>query len=171
VGVGLLDALGHYDMVRLRVQSGCLPHPTTDQRVIDALLSGHRNPVRRSDGSRELKVNFFPHQLTDWLGLQLVTSGSPVGFLFPSVGPEYVPAVLDRDRPIGQDDIMDDSNDDNYPNILAMENDFQSRQPTVNRPTWLPLLRKIQGIPRLHVTLGHQMNSNSDFLGKIFEDL
>lgn len=55
IGLGLLDALGLYDLARERIRGGEQPHPTQDERVTAALRAGHRTPLRDPDG-RELKA-------------------------------------------------------------------------------------------------------------------
>ncbi len=50
IGLGLLDALGLYDVVRDRLQAGEQLHPTQHQDVTDALLAGRREPLWEPGG-------------------------------------------------------------------------------------------------------------------------
>lgn len=84
IGLGLLDALGLYDLASDRVRTGEQLHPTQDERVTAALRAGHRTPLRDPDG-RELKTQVFPDQLHTWFGLPLATSGHAAALLFPIV--------------------------------------------------------------------------------------
>lgn len=45
VGLGLLEALGWFEIARERLQSGDALHPTQDLRVTDAILAGNRSPL------------------------------------------------------------------------------------------------------------------------------
>lgn len=75
IGLGLLEALGLYDLTRDRVRAGEQLHPTQDERVTAALRAGHRTPLLDPDG-RELKTQVFPDQLHTWFGLPLATGGN-----------------------------------------------------------------------------------------------
>ncbi|MGY0063916.1 hypothetical protein ACWY4P_46935 [Streptomyces sp. LZ34] len=93
IGLGLLDALGLYDVVRDRLKSGEQLHPTQHQDVTDALLAGRREPLWEAGGNREKrekKVQVFPDQFDTWFGMTLATGGTastavaPIGSEPPS---------------------------------------------------------------------------------------
>ncbi|MET7685587.1 hypothetical protein [Streptomyces sp. NPDC005423] len=70
LGLGLLDALGLFDVVRARLQAGEQLHPTQHRDVTDALLAGRREPLWEPGGKRERKVQVFPDQFDTWFGMR-----------------------------------------------------------------------------------------------------
>src|SRR5690606_31123874 len=73
LGLGLLDALGWFEICRERLQAGEALHPTQDGRVTEALLAGRREPLWA--GGKELKVQVFPDQFPGWFGVPLAAEG------------------------------------------------------------------------------------------------
>lgn len=84
IGLGLLDALGLYDLARDCVRADEQLHPIQDERVTTALRAGHRAGQCDLD-DRELKAQVFPDQLRGWFELPLATSGIAAVLLFPTV--------------------------------------------------------------------------------------
>ncbi|MGW5121446.1 lactate/malate family dehydrogenase, partial [Streptomyces noursei] len=146
IGLGLLDALGWYDQVRERVQRGEQLHPTQHQRVTDALHSGSRTPLWKESG-KELKPQFFPDQLANWLGLTLATEGQAARVLFPQITPGAEPTLLDEDRTVAAGDFFTAGTEDRYPDVFGLlPADLRSAE---------PLLELLDEFPRHAVVLGH----------------
>jgi hypothetical protein len=162
LGLGLLDALGLYDVVRDRLKAGEKLHPTQDQRVTDALLNGSRTPLWSSSG-KELKVQVFPDQFNAWFGLNLATSGRASMLLFPSMLPVAVPALADEDRSLTEEDFMSGTTEDRYPDIFRLARvDGGGRADDRARVVGL-----LSGLPRHSIVLGHDTETAADFLGKL----
>ncbi|MES4906161.1 MULTISPECIES: hypothetical protein [unclassified Streptomyces] len=92
IGLGLLDALGLYDVVRDRLQAGEQLHPTQHQDVTDALR--RREPLGEPGGKREMKVQVFPDQFATWFGMELATGGHAAALLFPRIDPASSVPIL-----------------------------------------------------------------------------
>ncbi|MEV4873786.1 hypothetical protein [Streptomyces syringium] len=158
IGLGLLDALGWYDQVRHRVRRGERLHPTQHQKVTDALHSGSRTPLWKESG-KELKPQFFPHQLATWLGLTLATEGHAARILFPRITPGAEPALLDEDRRVRAGDFFTVGTEDRYPDVFGLL--------PADIPGSEPLLELLGELPRHALTLGHDVKANSDFLTQV----
>ncbi|MGH4013877.1 MAG: hypothetical protein ACRDSL_08085 [Pseudonocardiaceae bacterium] len=117
-GLGLLHAHGLLDGVRARLVTGQQLHPTIDPAVTAAILDGHTSAMRDSRG-RELKPQFFPHQLVDWLGLHLARSATATALLFPCIDPDREPSIAPESRSITSTDFFDPDGDDRYPRLSA----------------------------------------------------
>ncbi|MGH4020776.1 MAG: hypothetical protein ACRDT0_16435 [Pseudonocardiaceae bacterium] len=97
LGLGLLRGHGLLDGVRARLVAGEQLHPTVDPRVTAAIRHGHDTPLV-DDRGKELKPQFFPHQLVDWLGLRLARCAVAGRLLFPRVSPTTQPALRPTER-------------------------------------------------------------------------
>ncbi|MDV5143294.1 hypothetical protein R1T08_02950 [Streptomyces sp. SBC-4] len=121
VGFGLLDALDLFEPVRERLASGQQMHPTQHQTVTDALLAGRRTPLWKASGKGELKPQFFPDQLTSWLGIPLATEGHVAGILFPQITPDAAPRLIESARGVQDDDFFNTATEDRYPDIFGLQ--------------------------------------------------
>lgn len=162
LGLGLLDALGLYDVVRERLKAGEKLHPTQDPRVTEALLNGNRTPLWSPNG-KELKVQVFPDQFSAWFGLDLATSGRASMLLFPSMFPVAVPALADEDRTLTDEDFMSGETEDRYPDIFRLAQvDGGGR--AEDRACVAALLAEL---PHHSLVLSHDTEAAADFLGKL----
>lgn len=119
LGLGLLHAHGLLDGVRAQLIAGQHLHPTVDPAVITAILNGDTGPLRDPRG-RELKTQLFPHQLTDWLGLQLARCATATALIFPRLDPDGEPRLDRPQRTITTSDFFDPDHDDRYPDFLRL---------------------------------------------------
>lgn len=161
VGIGLLDALGWYDVARERLNAGEFLHPTQDQRVTDALLAGDRTP--QWDGKRELKAQVFPDQFPDWFGVKMATSGRAAVLLFPRIMPGAIPAVEDDGRRLADSDFMRGKTEDRYPDVFDLVRvdgggTIEARRAVADR---------LAVLPHRSVVLGHDLKANADFLARL----
>ncbi|MGH3853109.1 MAG: hypothetical protein ACRDR6_06345 [Pseudonocardiaceae bacterium] len=162
IGLGLLDALGLYDLARERVRVGERLHPTQDERVSAALRTGHRTPLREPDG-RELKAQVFPDQLHTWFGLSLATSGRAAVLLFPTVVPGAPAACAQPCRSLTEAEFFSAKTEDRYPDIFGLAPDDST-----TREQARAIARERLGcLPHHAVTLGHDITANVDLLSKI----
>ncbi|MEU2284294.1 hypothetical protein ABZ614_20530 [Streptomyces sp. NPDC013178] len=162
VGLGLLDATGLYDPVRERVLAGGQLHPTQHPTVTDALQDGRREPIWREDG-KELKPQFFPDQLSTWLGLTLSTSATVAGLLFPAVIPEATPALVEDNRALTDADVFNQKTEDRYPDIFGL---------TATTCTGAEALTEhLTQLPRRSLVLSHDIEANTALLAKVAEEL
>lgn len=113
VGLGLLSALGWYDVAQARLRTGEALHPTQDPRVTEALLAGRRKPLW--DGGRELKAQVWPAQFATWFGLDLATHGQAAALLFPQVSDVHAPQLTEASRALAEADFMAGKTEDRYP--------------------------------------------------------
>ncbi|GAB2835957.1 hypothetical protein GCM10022221_38940 [Actinocorallia aurea] len=155
IGFGLLEACGWYEAVRERARRGEQMHPTQKQQVTDALIAGSRTPLRKPNG-HELKPQFWPDQLRDWLGLPLATTGTASHILFPTVQPHTAPARLKGARDIDTADMFTAAGDDRYPDVFGLT-------PTDLAPAE-DLLKPLNALDRHTVLLGHDVDDNQAFL-------
>lgn len=65
-------------------------------------------------------MQVFPDQLATWFGMELATGGHAAALLFPRIDPASVPAVVDGDRTLGEDDFMRGSTEDRYPDHFGL---------------------------------------------------
>lgn len=162
IGLGLLEALGLYDMVRDRVRAGEQLHPTQDERVTAALRAGHRVTLR-DPGGRELKAQVFPDQLHTWLGLPLATGGLAAALLFPTVVPGTPAARAPQCRSLIDADFFSATTEDRYPDIFGL-----ARTASADRDQACAIAReRLVCLPHYAVTLGHDNANNIDVLDKI----
>ncbi|WP_274036488.1 hypothetical protein [Streptomyces sp. MMBL 11-1] len=119
VGLGLLHALHFTDLARSHLQAGEPPHPTQDQRVTDALLTGRPWALRTTAG-RELKAHIWPDQLTRWFGLTLATTGTATRVLLPrTVSSSTTPPRGDDATPTVTDSVFMTADEDRYPDMFG----------------------------------------------------
>ncbi|QFQ94867.1 hypothetical protein F9278_00150 (plasmid) [Streptomyces phaeolivaceus] len=168
VGLGLLDALGLYDVVRERLQAGEQLHPTQHQDVTDALLADRREPLWEPGGKREMKVQVFPDQFSTWFGMELATGGRAAALLFPQIDPSAVPAVVDGSRTLGEDDFMSGATEDRYPDHFGLAYGINGGGSDLARAA---VADRLAGLPHHQVVLGHDVAANADFLAKLVSDI
>ncbi len=161
LGLGLLDALGWFDVARERVLGGEPLHPTQHQSVTEALLAGRRDPLW--DGKRELKAQIFPDQFPAWFDLGMATGGQAVGLLFPLIEPGVTPALRKTDRTLGDADFMSGATEDRYPDVFNLAGGIDGGGRDASRKAVAALLA---GLPHHSVTLGHDLTANGEFLTK-----
>ncbi|MGH3934369.1 MAG: hypothetical protein ACRDS1_05240 [Pseudonocardiaceae bacterium] len=162
IGLGLLDALGLYDLARDRIRAGEQLHPTQDERVTAALRAGHRTPLRGSDG-RELKAQVFPDQLHTWFGLPLATGGNATALLFPTVVPGAPAARAEQHRSLAEADFFSGKTEDRYPDIFGLAR----TDPATRDQARATARERLGQLPHYAVTLGHDITANVEVLGKI----
>ncbi|MEU1091441.1 hypothetical protein ACFYPN_33260 [Streptomyces sp. NPDC005576] len=156
IGFGFLDSLGLYEPVRQRVLDGELMHPTQHQRVTDALVAGDRTPLWKASG-KELKPQFFPDQLTTWLGMKLAVEGHAASILFPSIQADADPALTDTTRGVQTNDFFNAATEDRYPDIFGL-------LPLTGLTP--ELIRALDALPHQAVVLGHDTAAATAFLEK-----
>lgn len=161
VGLGLVEALGWFETARERLEAGEALHPTQDMRVTEALLVGDRTPVW--ERGKELKVQVWPNQFTDWFGVPLATRGEAAALVFPRVEPGAVPAVEETSRTVGDGDFMIGKTEDRYPDIFRLVGvdggGTQAARQSVGR--------LLAGLPHHAVVVGHDVTATADFLAKV----
>jgi hypothetical protein len=161
LGLGLLDALGWFEIIQERLAGGELLHPTQDQRVTDALIDGRREPLW--NGKRELKAQIFPDQFPGWFDLELAKGGQAAALLFPSVQPGATARLVDGGRTLGDGDFMSGKTEDRYPDIFELARvDGGGTAEARQRVTKL-----LAGLPRYAAVLGHDLAANADCLAKL----
>jgi hypothetical protein len=164
IGLGLLDALGWFDLARKRLQAGEHLHPTQDARVTDALLNDRREPLWETGKKRELKAQIFPDQFADWFDLTLATGGQAGALLFPRIEPGAVPAVSDSGQSLSEHDFMSGATEDRYPDIFGLAHGVDGGGTEHSRTAVADRLAKLQ---HYSVVLGHDIAANADFLAKL----
>ncbi len=150
LGLGLLFGHGLLDGVRARLVAGQRLHPTVDPTVTVAILHGHHTPLI-DDRGKELKPQFFPHQLVDWLGLRLARSAVAGGLLFPHVSPTTQPALWPTEQTLAGSDFFDPDSDDRYPDFLRLARTTPKRRSEL----WSQARRQIATLPRSSVELNY----------------
>jgi hypothetical protein len=168
IGLGLLDALGLYDVVRDRLQAGEHLHPTQHQDVTDALLAGNREPLWEPGGKRERKVQVFPDQFADWFGMKLATSGRAAALLFPRIDPTAAPALIDGERTLHEGDFMSGATEDRYPDHFGLAHGIDGGG---SDPARADVANRLAALPHHQVVLGHDAGANADFLTKLSDSL
>ncbi|MEU0744427.1 hypothetical protein [Streptomyces sp. NPDC006134] len=168
VGLGLLDALGLYDVVRDRLKAGERLHPTQHQDVTDALLAGRREPLWEPGGGRERKVQVFPDQFSAWFGMEPATSACAAALLFPRIDPAAAPTLVDGDRVLGDSDFMSGATEDRYPDHFGLARGVDGGGSPLARSA---VAGRLAALPHHQVVLGHDVQANTDFLSKIAESL
>ncbi|UUU32474.1 hypothetical protein JIX56_22625 [Streptomyces sp. CA-210063] len=168
VGLGLLDALGLYDVVRERLRAGEQLHPTQHPEVTAALLAGRRDPLWEPDGRRERKVQVFPDQFPGWFGMELATEGRVGALLFPRVDAAAVPALVEGGRTLGEADFMSGSTEDRYPDVFGLAQGIDPAGGVLARTT---VAEHLAVLPHRQVALGHDSAANAAFLANVADDL
>jgi hypothetical protein len=161
LGLGLLDALGWFDLARDRLERGEALHPTQDERVTEALLTCRTTPLW--DGGRELKAQVFPDQFPHWFGLDLATSGQAAAIVFPRIEAGAVPAVEDRGRELEDGDFMSGATEDRYPDVFALARVDGGGTPAARAE----VTRRLAALPHHCVVLSHDVRGNAHFLAKL----
>lgn len=161
IGLGLLDALGWYEPVRERLRAGEEMHPTQHQRVTDALLAGDRTPLWKPNG-KELKPQFFPDQLQDWLGLTLATEGTAAALLFPTITADGEPTLTGPGRTVEPGDFFNGVTEDRYPDVFGL---LPEPRPTSD------LLARLDHLPQQALTLNHDTTASTTVLEKAASQL
>ncbi len=159
LGLGLLHAHGLLEGVRARLAAGQQLHPTVDPAVTAAILEGHTTPLRDQHG-RELKPQFFPHQLVDWLGLRLARSAVATTLLFPHVDPDSEPGVDPEPRFLTSADFFDPDNDDRYPDFLRLAR----ITPEHRNQIWTQTCETSATLPHHSVVLNHDTAQSGQLL-------
>ena len=162
IGLGLLDATGLYDQVRDKVLAGGQLHPTQHPSVTEALNDGRREPLWKDTG-KELKPQFFPDQLSTWLGLTLATEATAAGLLFPTVNPQATPALLEDDRALTEADVFTRTTEDRYPDIFGLT--------PAATPAASTLVDQLGRLPRRSLMLSHDTEANAALLAKTADDI
>lgn len=162
IGLGLLDALGLYDLARERLLAGEKLHPTQHERVTAALLAGHHAPLRAPDG-RELKAQVFPDQLHSWFGVPLAASGHAAVLLFPTVDPGATAARAPRCRSLTEADFFGTQTEDRYPDIFGLNLASPATREQANALASEQLTR----LPHYPVALCHDVTANIHILNTI----
>ncbi|GAA2733295.1 hypothetical protein [Streptomyces nogalater] len=160
LGLGLLDALGWFEICRERLEAGEALHPTQDDRVTEALLAGRRTPLW--EGGKELKVQVFPDQFPGWFGVPLATEGEAAALVFPRVEPGAVPAVEDRGRRLEDGDFMSGATEDRYPDVFALARVDGGGTKDARHE----VAHRLAELPHHSVVLGHDVSANAGFLAK-----
>lgn len=168
LGLGLLDALGLYGIVRERLQAGEQLHPTQHQDVTDALLADRREPLWEPGGRRERKVQVFPDQFSTWFGMQLATGGRAAAVLFPRIERDATPAVVDGDKSLSDGDFMSGATEDRYPDIFGLAEGINGGGSDLARTV---AADRLMALPHRQVVLSHDVAASADFLGKLVGDL
>ncbi|MFE1960889.1 hypothetical protein [Streptomyces sp. NPDC059479] len=169
LGLGLLDALGWFDLARERLRSGEHLHPTQNQQVTDALLAGRREPLWEEDGKRkrEMKVQVFPDQFPAWFDVELATGGRAAVLLFPQVRPDAVPGLADGGRTLDEHDFMTGKTEDRYPDIFGLAHGVEGGGRADARAT---VADRLAALPHHSVILNHDTAAGADFLHKLMAD-
>ncbi|WP_306454813.1 hypothetical protein [Streptomyces sp. WZ.A104] len=160
IGLGSLDALGVYDEVRARHLAGERLHPTQHERVSQALTDGKRDPIFASSG-KELKPQFFPDQLTTWLGLPLAVSGKAGRIVFPRIAPAAAPAVEGRGRELVDSDFFTAGTEDRYPDVFGLAP--KAADDEVRRV----LADRLTALPSVSVALNHDRDASAKLLRQL----
>ncbi|MDT0341810.1 hypothetical protein [Streptomyces litchfieldiae] len=162
VGLGLLNALGWYDIAQARLRTGESLHPTQDQRVTDALLAGRREPLW--GGARELKAQVWPVQFATWFGSELAPHGQAAALLFPQVTADGAPQLTEAPRTLAEADFMAGKTEDRYPDIFGLTGGVNPGGPSEVRAT---VAERLNRLPRHGVLLGHDVPANAELLSKV----
>lgn len=161
VGLGLLKALSFSTPVGDRLRSGEPPHPTQDQRVTDALITGSITPLASQSG-RELKAHLWPEQLTRWLGLSLATTGIADTIFLPHITPAAsAPARTDNSHsPQVTTAVFVTSSKERYPDLFGFFDGSNSGTPSARTA----VLEHLNRLPRHAIHLSHDHTANTELL-------
>lgn len=161
LGLGLLDALGWFEICRERLEAGEALHPTQDRRVTEALLAGRREPLW--EGGKELKVQVFPDQFPGWFGVPLATEGQAAALVFPRIEGGAAPAEEDGPCGLGEGDFMSGATEDRYPDVFGLVGVDGGGTEEARRA----VAERLAALPHHAVVLGHDVGANADFLAKV----
>ncbi|GAA1426388.1 hypothetical protein GCM10009601_35220 [Streptomyces thermospinosisporus] len=120
IGLGLLDALGWFDIAQRRLLGGEQLHPTQHERVTAALLAGDRTPLWKEGSGEEMKTQVFPDQFERWFGVPLAAGGTAAGLLFPRIEAGVAPAEESSVRTLDHSDFMCGETEDRYPDVFGL---------------------------------------------------
>ncbi|WP_055524656.1 hypothetical protein [Streptomyces graminilatus] len=163
IGLGLLDALDWFDVVRQRLRAGERLHPTQHPDVTNALLTGRREALWEPGGKRERKVQVFPDQFASWFNITLASGGHAEALLFPQIRPDATPAIAERPRTLSDADFMSGTTEDRYPDVFGLLQ-IDGGGTAEARATVAEQLAKL---PHHSVHLGHNLQANAAFLDRL----
>ncbi len=117
----------------------------------------------RTPTTGRARGQFFPDQLSTWLGLTLSTSTTAAGLLFPAVKPEAPPALVEDDRALTEADVFGSKTEDRYPDIFGLT-------PTAATGA-AARTGHLARLPRRSLVLSHDADANTALLTKTAEEL
>jgi hypothetical protein len=167
IGLGLLDALGWFDLARARLRAGDQLHPTQHPAVTEAILEGRRTPLWEPNGQRERKAQLFPDHFVNWFGMRLATEGRAALLLFPRVDLDVGPAVEDGARTLADGDFMSRSTEDRYPDVFGLARGIDQGGAVAARAAAAGALAML---PRRRIVLGADVRANAEVLGKVVQE-
>lgn len=162
LGLGLLAAHDLLPGVRTRLAGGDQLHPTVDPAVVAAIRDG-RTAALVDDRGKELKPQYFPHQLTDWLGLRLARSATATALLFPRIDPGGAPHLDPSGRKLGAADFFDPASDDRYPDFLGLARVSPERR----HQLWSQATRRLGALPHRGLALTHDVAASRQLLADL----
>lgn len=162
LGIGLLHAHGLLDGVRERLNTGHRLHPTVNPTVVAAISEGSVDTLVDLHG-KELKPQFFPHQLVDWLGLRLARSATAGQLLFPHIDPTQQPGLAPAPRSLASTDFFDPADDDRYPDFLRLAR----IRPEQRHQMWVHVRQRVETLPHRGVLLNHDTARSRQLLSMI----
>ncbi|MGH4014067.1 MAG: hypothetical protein ACRDSL_09095 [Pseudonocardiaceae bacterium] len=162
LGIGLLHAHGLLDGVHERITTGHQLHPTVNPTVVAAISDG-RTEALIDEYGKELKPQFFPHQLVDWLGLHLARSATAGQLLFPRIDPTAQPGLEPTSRSLTSSDFFDPASDDRYPDFLQLAR----ISPEQRHQTWLRVVQRVEALPHRAVLLNHDAARSRQLLATL----
>ncbi|MFI9418119.1 hypothetical protein [Streptomyces werraensis] len=161
VGLGLLDALGWFEVARERLAQGEQLHPTQHERVTAAIRAGVAEPLW--NGDKELKAQVFPDQFEGWFGVPLATGGTAAALVYPSVEKGAAPAEEGTVRWLAPGDFMSGATEDRYPDVFGLLGVDGGGADSVKQE----VTRRLGRLPQIPVILGHDVSANGEFLAKL----
>ena len=159
IGLGLLDALGLYDLARKRLLAGKQLHPTQQELLTAALLADHHDLLHEPDG-RELKARVFLDQLHTSFRLPLATSGRAAVLLFTVVASGTRAAGPPLCRRLTEADFFSTKTEDRYPDIFDLALAF----PATRERARADALERFACLPHYTVNLGHHVTASAHVL-------
>ncbi|MER5556252.1 hypothetical protein ABT001_32110 [Streptomyces sp. NPDC002793] len=109
-----------------------------------------------------MKPQFFPDQLSSWLGLKLAAEGHAAGILFPQIVPDAEPALIPGSRRVSADDFFTASTEDRYPDVFGL---LPAETPSKD------LADRLAQLPRQALTMSHDIEASTAVLVKAAENL
>ncbi|MFJ4567632.1 hypothetical protein ACIP4U_28845 [Streptomyces caelestis] len=161
IGLGLLEALNWFEVVRERLRGGEQLHPTQHERVTAALLAGDRTPLWAKN--KELKTQVFPDQFERWFSVPLAAGGEAAALIFPHVEAGTAPAEENAVRTLEQGDFMSGETEDRYPDVFGLVGMDGGGSDRARQE----VTRRLAALPHHVVVLGHDVTANADFLAKL----
>lgn len=162
LGIGLLHAHGLLEGVRSRLATGHQLHPTVSPAVVAAISAGRIDALIDEHG-KELKPQFFPHQLVDWLGLPLARYAIASQLLFPHIELAGQPDLKPAPRSLASDDFFDPASDDRYPDFLRLAR----ISPEQRHRMWLRVRQRVESLPHRGVLLNHDTARSRQMLAML----